>query len=208
MITQLDTQLAIPLADSQFMAPTKAFPEGITAADRARLIPAYEAKTREIYAANTRLRELDAAIGQTHRLARAHEQRIAEGDAGALQAGADRRLALAHLQRDARDRAFAQDQVGCSQEADIDGRVDEREHAGPSAAQTSSPPDRITRGDERKTNSQGTQAPRAGMPAAQPSATSGSRSWYGHPTPSTEDFGKLTPDDRKMPSATSKLKAT
>jgi hypothetical protein len=26
--------------------------------------------------------------------------------------------------------------------------------------------------------------------------------------PSTADFGKLTPDDRKMPSATSKLKAT
>jgi uncharacterized protein (DUF885 family) len=57
MITQLDTQLAIPLADSQFMAPTKAFPEGISAADRARLTAAYEAKTRELYAANTRLRD-------------------------------------------------------------------------------------------------------------------------------------------------------
>lgn len=57
MVTQLDTQLAIPLADSQFMAPTKDFPEGISEADRARLTAAYEAKTRELYAANTRLRD-------------------------------------------------------------------------------------------------------------------------------------------------------
>lgn len=57
MVTQLDTQLAIPLADSQFMAPTKAFPEAISAADRTRLTAAYEAKTREIYAANTALRD-------------------------------------------------------------------------------------------------------------------------------------------------------
>ncbi len=57
MVTQLDTQLAIPLADSQFMAPTKEFPESISEADRARLTAAYEAKTRELYAANTRLRD-------------------------------------------------------------------------------------------------------------------------------------------------------
>ncbi len=57
MVTQLDTQLAIPLADSQFMAPTKEFPESISEADKARLTAAYEAKTRELYAANTRLRD-------------------------------------------------------------------------------------------------------------------------------------------------------
>ena len=57
MVTQLDTQLATPIADSQFMAPTKTFPEGISEADKARLTKAYEAKTAEIYAANTRLRD-------------------------------------------------------------------------------------------------------------------------------------------------------
>ena len=57
VVTQLDTQIGTPIADSQFMAPTKAFPEGFTDADKARLTAAYEAKTREIYAANTRLRD-------------------------------------------------------------------------------------------------------------------------------------------------------
>ncbi len=56
-VTQLDTQINTPLADSPFMAPTKTFPEGFTDADKARLVAAYEAKTREIYAANTRLRD-------------------------------------------------------------------------------------------------------------------------------------------------------
>jgi len=56
-VTQLDTQINTPLADSPFMAPTKTFPEGFTDADEARLVAAYEAKTREIYAANTRLRD-------------------------------------------------------------------------------------------------------------------------------------------------------
>ncbi|HSF11913.1 MAG TPA: DUF885 domain-containing protein, partial [Erythrobacter sp.] len=57
MITQLNTQLETPLADSMFMAPTKTFPEGIADADKARLTAAYEAKTAEIYAATTRLRD-------------------------------------------------------------------------------------------------------------------------------------------------------
>ena len=57
VITQLETQIVTPLADSPFMAPTKTFPDSIAEADRARLIKAYEAKTREIYAANTRLRD-------------------------------------------------------------------------------------------------------------------------------------------------------
>lgn len=56
-VTQLDTQINMPLADSPFMAPLKAFPEGFSDADKARLVAAYEAKTREIYAANTRLRD-------------------------------------------------------------------------------------------------------------------------------------------------------
>ncbi len=57
MVTQLDTQLATPLAESMFMAPTKAFPDTISAEDRARLTAEYEAKTREIYAATTELRD-------------------------------------------------------------------------------------------------------------------------------------------------------
>jgi uncharacterized protein (DUF885 family) len=57
MITQLNTQLETPLAESMFMAPTKTFPEGIAEADKARLTAAYEAKTAEIYAATTRLRD-------------------------------------------------------------------------------------------------------------------------------------------------------
>lgn len=57
MVTQLDTQINTPLVDSMFMGPVKSFPEGISAADKTRLTAAYEAKTREIYAANTRLRD-------------------------------------------------------------------------------------------------------------------------------------------------------
>lgn len=67
VIEQLNTQLAIPVAESQFMGPVREFPDGIVEADRARLTAAYEAKTREIYAAHTALRDflrdeyLDAA---------------------------------------------------------------------------------------------------------------------------------------------------
>lgn len=57
MVTQLDTQINMPLAESQFMGPVKEFPADFTEADKARLTTAYEAKTREIYAANTRLRD-------------------------------------------------------------------------------------------------------------------------------------------------------
>lgn len=56
VISQLDTQLGIAVADSQFMGPVRKFPEGVGEADRARLTAAYEAKTREIYAAHERLR--------------------------------------------------------------------------------------------------------------------------------------------------------
>lgn len=57
MVTQLTTQIDTPLAESQFMGPVKEFPEGFSEADKARLTAAYEAKTRELYAANTRLRD-------------------------------------------------------------------------------------------------------------------------------------------------------
>ena len=57
VIAQLDTQLAIPIAESQFMGPTTMFPEDFSDADKARLTVAYEAKTREIYAAHERLRD-------------------------------------------------------------------------------------------------------------------------------------------------------
>ena len=57
MITQLDTQLSTPLADSKFMAPTKTFPETVSEADRARLTAAYAAKTEEINAVTTQLRD-------------------------------------------------------------------------------------------------------------------------------------------------------
>jgi uncharacterized protein (DUF885 family) len=57
MVTQLDTQLNTALTESQYMAPTKAFPDEFSDADKARLTAAYEAKTGEIYAANTRLRD-------------------------------------------------------------------------------------------------------------------------------------------------------
>ncbi|KPF64805.1 DUF885 domain-containing protein [Porphyrobacter sp. AAP60] len=57
MITQLDTQLAKPVAESPFMAPVQSFPDEISAADQARLAAAYEAKTKQLYAANTALRD-------------------------------------------------------------------------------------------------------------------------------------------------------
>ncbi len=57
MVTQLDTQLGQPIAESQFMGPVQEFPADFSEADKARLTAAYEAKTRELYVANTRLRD-------------------------------------------------------------------------------------------------------------------------------------------------------
>ena len=57
VIQQFDTQLAIPIADSQFMGPVAAFPEDFSDEDKARLTAEYEAKTAEIYAAHTRMRD-------------------------------------------------------------------------------------------------------------------------------------------------------
>ncbi len=56
VVTQLDTQLDMAMSDSMYMAPLKIFPISIAGAERARLTKAYAAKTAEIYAANTRLR--------------------------------------------------------------------------------------------------------------------------------------------------------
>ncbi len=55
VVQQLTTQLDIPIGDSQFMGPTKMFPDDFSDEDKARLTAAYEAKTREIYAAHERL---------------------------------------------------------------------------------------------------------------------------------------------------------
>jgi uncharacterized protein (DUF885 family) len=57
MVTQLDTQLATPLARSPFMGPVQDFPEGISEDDMSRLTKAYEAKTAELYAGTARLRD-------------------------------------------------------------------------------------------------------------------------------------------------------
>lgn len=57
VIQQLDAQLAMPLADSPFMGPVKMFPEEFAEADKERLAAAYEARTKDIYAAHTRLRD-------------------------------------------------------------------------------------------------------------------------------------------------------
>ncbi|QPQ54407.1 DUF885 domain-containing protein [Allosphingosinicella flava] len=58
IIDQLDFQLKQPLADSPFTAPLKTFPEGISAADRARLKTETEKVVRdEIFPAYARLRD-------------------------------------------------------------------------------------------------------------------------------------------------------
>ena len=57
VIEQLDTLLAVPLAESQFMGPVQNFPDDFSEADKARLTAAYEAKTREINAAHERVRD-------------------------------------------------------------------------------------------------------------------------------------------------------
>lgn len=57
VIKQLDTSLAVPVADSQFMAPTKNFPASFSDAEKARFLADYTAKTEAIYAAHTTLRD-------------------------------------------------------------------------------------------------------------------------------------------------------
>lgn len=57
VVKQFDTQLAVPIADSQFMKPVQQFPEDFSEEDQARLTAAYEAKTLEIYAAHEKMRD-------------------------------------------------------------------------------------------------------------------------------------------------------
>src|SRR3546814_1207656 len=56
VIAQLDTQLGIPVEDSQFMGPLKVFPDEFSQAEKDRLSATYKAKTKEIYKAHERLR--------------------------------------------------------------------------------------------------------------------------------------------------------
>ncbi len=57
VIKQLDTQLAIPLQDSQYWAPVKNMPEDFSDADKARLTAEYRTATEELYASTTRMRD-------------------------------------------------------------------------------------------------------------------------------------------------------
>jgi uncharacterized protein (DUF885 family) len=57
VIQQFDTQLAIPIEESQFMGPVKMFPEEFSDEDKARLTEAYTAKTQAIYDAHERMRD-------------------------------------------------------------------------------------------------------------------------------------------------------
>ncbi len=57
VIQQFDTQLAIPIEESQFMGPVTMFPEDFSEEDKARLTEAYTAKTQAIYAAHERMRD-------------------------------------------------------------------------------------------------------------------------------------------------------
>ena len=57
VIKQLDTLLAIPIEESQYMKPVKNFPEDFSDADKARLTEAYAEKTAELYAADAAMRD-------------------------------------------------------------------------------------------------------------------------------------------------------
>ncbi|QYJ07837.1 DUF885 domain-containing protein [Qipengyuania flava] len=57
VVQQLDTLLAVPIEESQYMKPVQNFPEDFSEEDKARLTAAYEAKTKELYAADARMRD-------------------------------------------------------------------------------------------------------------------------------------------------------
>jgi uncharacterized protein (DUF885 family) len=57
VVSQLDTQLAMPVEESPFFMPVKNFPEEFSAEEKARLTVEYTAATEEIYAAHERMRD-------------------------------------------------------------------------------------------------------------------------------------------------------
>lgn len=57
VVSQLDTQIALPVEKSPFWGPITAFPADFSAADKARLTEEYRASLSQVYAANTRLRD-------------------------------------------------------------------------------------------------------------------------------------------------------
>ena len=57
VISQLDTQLAMPVEDSPLFMPVKKFPEDFSDADKTRLTEEYKGATADIYAVHTRLRD-------------------------------------------------------------------------------------------------------------------------------------------------------
>ncbi|WP_341858578.1 DUF885 domain-containing protein [Qipengyuania sp. GPGPB31] len=57
VVSQLDTQLAMPVEESPFFMPVKNFPEEFSAEEKARLTTEYTAATKEIYAAHERMRD-------------------------------------------------------------------------------------------------------------------------------------------------------
>ncbi len=57
VVSQLDTQLAMPVEESPFFMPVKNLPEEFSAEEKARLTVEYTAATEEIYAAHERMRD-------------------------------------------------------------------------------------------------------------------------------------------------------
>ncbi|WP_334030168.1 DUF885 domain-containing protein [Alteromonas sp. P256] len=57
VIKQFDTQLAIPLKESQFWGPMTMLPESFSDEEKARLTSEYEQATQDIYDATTRMRD-------------------------------------------------------------------------------------------------------------------------------------------------------
>jgi uncharacterized protein (DUF885 family) len=57
VVSQLDTQLAMPVEESPFFMPVKNFPDEFSAEEKARLTAEYTAATEEIYAAHERMRD-------------------------------------------------------------------------------------------------------------------------------------------------------